>query len=105
MNTLNTATEFHELVLKLRLAYSTDTDFIEVELNKCELTYASLLDLCCTELGLNCKYVERLRKLPNTWLRKDKDVQRLKDFEVLLSIIFYLLYNTILMSVYHFVGN
>jgi len=76
-----TEREFHELVLKLRLAYSTDIDFIEAELNKCELTYASLLNLCCTELGLNCKYVERLRKLPNTWLRKDKDVQRLKDFE------------------------
>jgi len=73
--------EFHELVLKLRLAYSTDTDFIEVEIIKSELTYTTLLDLCCSELGLNSKYVERLRKLPNTWLRKDKDVQRLKDFE------------------------
>jgi len=67
--------------LKLRVAYSTDKDFIEAEINRSELTYAILLEVCCSELGLNSKYVERLRKLPNTWLRKDKDVQRLKDFQ------------------------
>lgn len=41
------------------------------------------MTVCCSELGLNSKYVERLRKLPNTRLRKDRDVQRLRDFEVL----------------------
>jgi len=94
--------DIHELVLKLRLAYSTDTDFIEVEINKSELTYAALLDLCCSELGLNCKYVERLRKLPNTWLRKDKDIQRLKDFEVSIWIVYVVLQNS-RMSFFHFV--
>ena len=79
---MNELLEVKELVLKLRLAYSTDTDFIEVETNKSELTFASLMELCCSELGINPKYVERIRKLPNTWLRKDKDVQRLKDFQV-----------------------
>lgn len=71
-----------ELVFKLRIAYSTDPDFIEVEIDRSELTYTHLMTVCCSELGLNSKYVERLRKLPNTRLRKDRDVQRLKDFEV-----------------------
>ena len=71
-----------ELVFKLRIAYSTDTDFIEVEIDRSELTYQQFMAVCCTELGLNTKYVERLRKLPNTRLRKDRDVQRLKEFEV-----------------------
>ncbi|KAI9555113.1 hypothetical protein GHT06_017628 [Daphnia sinensis] len=70
-----------ELVFKLRIAYSTDTDFIEVEIERSELNYQQFLIVCCSELGLNSKYVERLRKLPNTRLRKDRDVQRLKDFE------------------------
>lgn len=70
-----------ELVFKLRIAYSTDTDFIEVEIEKSELNYQQFLVICCSELGLNSKYVERLRKLPNTRLRKDRDIQRLKDFE------------------------
>jgi len=82
---LKVTAELEELVLKLRVAYSTDKDFIEAEINRSELTYAILLEVCCSELGLNSKYVERLRKLPNTWLRKDKDVQRLKDFQVLLG--------------------
>lgn len=71
-----------ELVFKLRIAYSTDADFIEVEIDRAELTYSQFMAVCCSELGLNSKYVERLRKLPNTRLRKDRDVQRIKDFEV-----------------------
>lgn len=69
-------------MFKLRIAYSTDTDFIEVEIDRAGLTYSQFLAVCCLELGLNSKYVDRLRKLPNTKLRKDKDVQRLKDYEV-----------------------
>lgn len=75
-----------DLVFKLRIAYSADSDFIEVEMDRMELTYSQLLAVCCSELGLNSKYVERLRKLPNTRLRKDRDVQRLKDFDVSFSI-------------------
>jgi len=70
-----------ELIFKLRIAHTTDTDFIEVEIDRSELSYAQLMVVCCAELGLNAKYVDRLRKLPNTRLRKDRDVQRLKDFE------------------------
>ncbi|EFX89897.1 hypothetical protein DAPPUDRAFT_219955 [Daphnia pulex] len=70
-----------ELVFKLRIAYSTDIDFIEVEIDRSELNYQQFLAVCCSELGLNSKYVERLRKLPNTRLRKDRDIQRLQDFQ------------------------
>jgi len=77
-----------ELVLKVRIANGGDPDFIEIELPKAELTYYSLLRVCCEELGLNASQVVRLRKLPNTMLRKDKDVQRLvhmQEIEVVVT--------------------
>jgi len=72
---------FLELILKIRIANSTDPDFIEVELLRHELTYQALLCLCCKELELNPHQIQKLRKLPNTKLRKDKDVQRLQNFQ------------------------
>ncbi|EZA56410.1 hypothetical protein DMN91_009839 [Ooceraea biroi] len=75
-------TSFHdELVLKIRVANSADPDFVEVELPRGELTYQALLYLCCKELELNPHQVQKLRKLPNTKLRRDKDVQRLQNFQ------------------------
>lgn len=70
------------MILKVRLAHSMDEDFIEVEVQKSELTYAKLMEVCCSELSLNPKYVERLRKLPNTRLRNDRDVQRIGQLQV-----------------------
>ena len=75
-------------MLKVRIAHSTDEDFIEVEIFKSDLTFSKLVEVCCSELGITPKYVERLRKLPNTRLRKDKDVQRLADFQVHFSFAF-----------------
>lgn len=72
-----------ELVLKVRVANGGDPDYIEVELARNELTYYSLLRVCCEELGLNASQVLRIRKLPNTMLRKDKDVQRLQQMQEL----------------------
>ncbi|XP_073996847.1 ankyrin repeat domain-containing protein 40-like isoform X2 [Rhodnius prolixus] len=77
-----------ELVLKVRVANGGDPDFIEIELPRTELTYYSLLRVCCEELGLNASQVVRIRKLPNTMLRKDKDVQRLiqmQEIEVVVT--------------------
>lgn len=71
-----------ELVLKVRVG-NGDPDFIEIELPRSELTYYSLLRICCEELGLNASQVLRIRKLPNTMLRKDKDVQRLTQMQEL----------------------
>lgn len=47
-----------------------DDDFIEIELDRQELTYQDLLRVSCCELGINPQHVERIRKLPNTVLRK-----------------------------------
>ncbi|KAF6198778.1 hypothetical protein GE061_006800 [Apolygus lucorum] len=82
------AESIDELVLKVRVANGGDPDFIEIELPRNELTYYSLLRVCCEELGLNASQVIRIRKLPNTMLRKDKDVQRLcqmQEIEVVVT--------------------
>uniref|UniRef100_A0A8D0EFE6 Ankyrin repeat domain 40 n=1 Tax=Salvator merianae TaxID=96440 RepID=A0A8D0EFE6_SALMN len=74
-----------ELVLKVRVQNRTlkENDFIEIELDRQELTYKELLRVSCYELGVNPEHVEKIRKLPNTVLRKDKDVSRLQDFQEL----------------------
>ncbi|RMB92309.1 hypothetical protein DUI87_31421 [Hirundo rustica rustica] len=72
-----------ELVLKVRVQNLRDNDFIEIELDRQELTYQDLLRVSCCELGINPEQVEKIRKLPNTLLRKDKDVARLQDFQEL----------------------
>ncbi|XP_063816985.1 ankyrin repeat domain-containing protein 40 isoform X2 [Pseudophryne corroboree] len=61
-----------ELVLKVRIQSNSpmDNDFIEVEMDREELTYRELLRVCCYELGVNPESVEKIRKLPNTMLRK-----------------------------------
>ncbi|XP_012232736.1 ankyrin repeat domain-containing protein 40-like [Linepithema humile] len=70
-----------ELVLKIRIANAADPDFVEVELSRTDLTYRALLYLCCMELDLKPQQIQKLRKLPNTRLRKDKDIQRLQNFQ------------------------
>ncbi|XP_048411077.1 ankyrin repeat domain-containing protein 40 [Stegostoma tigrinum] len=74
-----------ELVLKVRVQNPTirDSDFIEVELNRQELTYQALLRVSCQELGIDPEQVAKIRKLPNTLLRKDKEVARLQNFQEL----------------------
>lgn len=73
----------------MRIANSNDPDFIEIEVPTWKLTYASLLKICCEELEIKESQVERIRKLPNTKLRKDSDVKRLTQMtslEVVLKI-------------------
>uniref|UniRef100_A0A1A8E9K2 Ankyrin repeat domain 40 n=1 Tax=Nothobranchius kadleci TaxID=1051664 RepID=A0A1A8E9K2_NOTKA len=74
-----------ELVLKVRIQNpnARENDFIEVELDRQELTYRALLRVCCRELDISAEHVEKIRKLPNTLLRTDKDVARLQDFQEL----------------------
>ncbi|XP_047562730.1 LOW QUALITY PROTEIN: putative ANKRD40 C-terminal-like protein [Lutra lutra] len=69
-----------ELVLKVRIKSPRENDFIEVELNRGELSYQNLLKVSCCEL-IEPEQVRAIRKLPNTLLRKDKDIQRLRDFQ------------------------
>ncbi|XP_043483883.1 ankyrin repeat domain-containing protein 40-like [Leptopilina heterotoma] len=70
-----------ELVLKVRLANIQDADFIEIDLPKTCLTFQALLDVCCQELNIDESRVVKLRKLPNTKIRRDKDVERLENFQ------------------------
>ncbi|XP_063229570.1 ankyrin repeat domain-containing protein 40-like isoform X2 [Bacillus rossius redtenbacheri] len=72
-----------ELVIKVRVANSGDRDFIEVELPRADLTYSRLLRVCCEELGVSAGQVARVRKLPDTAVRKDKDVQRFRELQEL----------------------
>ncbi|XP_054702819.1 ankyrin repeat domain-containing protein 40 isoform X1 [Grus americana] len=74
-----------ELVLKVRIQNPNlrENDFIEIELDRQELTYKELVRVSCRELGVNPEHVQKIRKLPNTVLRKDKDVARLQDFQEL----------------------
>ncbi|KAJ8946303.1 hypothetical protein NQ318_004192 [Aromia moschata] len=77
------AAQNDDLVLKIKVHGSCDPDFIEIEIPRWKLTYNNLLKICCEELEvLECQ-VERIRKLPNTRLRKDSDVKRLKEFQAL----------------------
>ncbi|ELW62259.1 Ankyrin repeat domain-containing protein 40 [Tupaia chinensis] len=61
-----------ELVLKIRIQSPKENDFIEIELNRQELSYQNLLKLSCSELGIDPEQVEKMRKLPNTLLRKNE---------------------------------
>ncbi|XP_039199848.1 ankyrin repeat domain-containing protein 40-like isoform X2 [Crotalus tigris] len=72
-----------ELVLKVRVQNPKEYDFIEIELDRKQLNYQDLLKVCCCELGINSEQVEKIRKLPNTLLRKDEDVARLQNFQEL----------------------
>ncbi|XP_059168968.1 ankyrin repeat domain-containing protein 40-like isoform X2 [Physella acuta] len=72
-----------ELVLKARIANCEEKDFIEVELGFSSLNFSSLLNLLCAELGVDKNLVSKIRKLPDTIVRKDKDVKRFKDFQEL----------------------
>ncbi|GFR97970.1 ankyrin repeat domain-containing protein 40-like [Elysia marginata] len=73
-----------ELVLKVRLANSDEKDFIEVELEGgTNRNFSSLMNLMCAELGVDKNLVSKIRKLPDTIVRKDKDVGRLRDFQEL----------------------
>lgn len=72
---------FLELVLKIRIADAPDPDFIEIELPQSDLTYQSLIWICCQELNVEPNQIVKLRKLPNTRLRKDEDIQRLQNFQ------------------------
>lgn len=70
-------------MLKIRVGGSCDPDFIEVDIPRWKLTYSDLMKICCEELEITESQVERIRKLPNTRIRRDKDVRRLVNFQQL----------------------
>lgn len=77
-----------EIVLKLRIASAEEKDFIEVDLDRSNLTFRNLETVCCEQLGIKAKNIKKIRKLPNTIVRNDKDMTRLiayQELEVVLS--------------------
>jgi len=78
---------FAELVLKVRVA--GDQDFIEIDVprgsreTRSLLTFEFLVSTMCTELGVERKRVVKVRKLPDTIIRRDRDMQRLVNFQEL----------------------
>ena len=61
-----------------------DPDFIEVELPRGPgLDFELLLDILSEELGVPKNLISKVRKRPDTILRKDRDLMRLRDFEEL----------------------
>jgi len=71
-------------ILKIRLGQVTDPDFIEIDLPETQWTYQDLMSVMLNELCLEeqpeSHTIERIRKLPNTRLRRDIEVQRLVDY-------------------------
>ena len=65
------------LLVKVRVNGSGESDFVEVEV--APPTYSALVSACCEELELAVSEVVKIRKLPNILVRKDRDVQRMKD--------------------------
>ncbi|XP_043237777.1 ankyrin repeat domain-containing protein 40-like [Amphibalanus amphitrite] len=73
-----------ELVLKVRVAgVPAEADFVELQLPLSELTFDRLLRECCRELNIDGQVIDRVRKLPNTLVRRDSDVRRLTDYQEL----------------------
>ena len=68
-------------ILKIRIADSKDKDFIEIDLPNTKFTFEDLTTVMCEELNIPKDSVERVRKLPNTKLRRDIEVVRLNDYE------------------------
>jgi len=81
--TVYVGSNISELVIKVRKAYTNDPDFIEVELNRKILTYDELINVCSKELKVDRDSITKIRKLPNSVVRRDKDVQRLQPFQEL----------------------
>lgn len=69
------------ILVKCRIGDSVEKDFVEVEVPT--LTYMSLLQSCCEELEVEPTAVAKIRKLPNTLVRKNKDVMRLNTLQEL----------------------
>ena len=77
----STVTEESTLVLKCRLADSEETDFIEVELSQKCLNFEALVKTCLSEFDIDRTKLKKVRKLPNTIIRNDRDVKRLFQYQ------------------------
>jgi len=70
-----------EVILKIRVAAGADPDYVELELPREAMTLEYLTVAACEELGVEADQIERVRKMPNTRLRRDREVARLTDYQ------------------------
>lgn len=70
-----------DLVLKFRIAGSDEKDFIEIELDRQCISFTALVDICLKEFNVERSKLKKIRKMPNTIVRNDRDVKRLKQFQ------------------------
>jgi len=71
-----------EVILKIRVAGGAgDPDYVELELPREAMTLEYLTVAACEELGVEADQIERVRKMPNTRLRRDREVARLTDYQ------------------------
>ena len=76
----------HSRIVKVRRFHPLiNSDFVEIEIigEKGGGIYATLLHKICCELNVSRDAVAKLRKLPNTLVRNDDDVLRLKPMQEL----------------------
>ena len=72
-----------ERVLKVRVANSNEKDFIEIDISQ-QIAFDQLVTLMRSELAVDAKaVVQKVRKLPDTIVRNDRDVQRLRNYQEL----------------------
>ena len=69
-------TEHGERVIKVKL--NGDEDFIEIDIPK-DCTLEFLLDILSKELEIFVSEIVEPRKLPNTLIRNDKGIKRLRN--------------------------
>ena len=73
------------MILKVRVAscLHMHKDFIEIEISH-QTTFDQLVNVMWYELGLRSNAdIRKVRKLPDTEIRNDRDVQRLRNYEEL----------------------
>ena len=74
------------LILKVRLngekKRDFEKDFIEIDIPKRKecLTFTNLIYVICEEFSVEAAKVVKVRKLPNTKLRRDAEVARMQDY-------------------------
>ena len=71
-------TEHGERIIKVRL--NGDEDFIETDIPE-DCTLEFLLDILSIEFDTFVSEIVKLRKLPNTLIRNDKDIKRLRNVQ------------------------
>ncbi|KAI6655168.1 Ankyrin repeat domain 40 [Oopsacas minuta] len=70
-----------EIYVKVRIAENEETDFIELDIDVEGISFEEFRFILCQELQINTKQqsVKKIRKLPNTIVRNEKDIKRLKE--------------------------